>query len=104
MLLECMSNLTANELFSPTGRKEAAAEVIGEGVRRLIRLAGHTVIVTNEVFSDGMTYDAETEHYGYTYIYWDIARLADEVIEVVHGIPVFVKGGENTAAWEDGKR
>ena len=106
VLLECMSNLTANELFSPTGRKEAAAEVIGEGVRRLIRLAGHTVIVTNEVFSDGMTYDAETEHYRavMAQVNRDIARLADEVIEVVHGIPVFVKGGENAAAWEDGKR
>lgn len=93
VLLECMSNLVANEMFSPAGRKEDCVSLILRGVKRMAQQAEHTVIVTNQVFSDGIVYDKETENY-LKYlgeINLRIAAFADEVIEVVHGIPVWVK-------------
>lgn len=92
VLLECMSNLTANEMFSPKGRPTDTAEVILRGMKRLWRQARHLVVVTNQVFSDGITYDAETTRYLRTLgeINARIAARADAVWEVVHGIPIYI--------------
>lgn len=62
-LLECMSNLVANELFCPQGSGEQTEEAILRGVERLVSGCAQVVIVTNELFSDGMQYDPSTEHY-----------------------------------------
>lgn len=93
VLLECISNLTANEMFSRPGRKEDTADVILSGIERLVRQAGNVVIVTNQVFSDGVSYAPETVRYLRTMarVNSAVACLADEVVEVVHGIPVFLK-------------
>lgn len=96
-LLECMSNLAANEMFSGetfrTG-EQIADRIIGE-VEQLSRGLKHLVIVTNNVFEDGITYDASTMEYirGLGSINAGLAAMADEVIEVVAGIPLSVKGG-----------
>lgn len=63
VLLECMSNLLANELFSPEGAGERAEDAILEGVRRLEAQCGVLVVVTNDIFSDGETYPPETMAY-----------------------------------------
>ena len=96
VLLECMSNLTANEMYSPEGRKEDTAEWILKGIRHLCSRAEHVVIVTNQVFSDGITYDSGTMEYLKVLgmVNRRIARMADEVYEVVHGIPLMLKGPE----------
>ncbi|MCC8028391.1 MAG: bifunctional adenosylcobinamide kinase/adenosylcobinamide-phosphate guanylyltransferase [Lachnospiraceae bacterium] len=95
VLLECLSNLLANEMFSPAGRQDAAQAVsaITEGVKRLAKLACHVVVVTNQVFSDGVIYTPETEVYRQCLakINREIAEIADEVVEAVHGIPVRLK-------------
>lgn len=93
ILLECLSNLTANELFEENGAKEKAAEQIMEGIRKLSYLSENLVIVSNEIFSDGIEYDRETEHYieVLAQVNREVAALADEVIEVVYGIPVYHK-------------
>lgn len=96
-LLECMSNLTANEMFSgelPRTGEQTADKVIEE-VEQLSRGLKHLVIVTNNVFEDGITYDASTMEYirGLGSINAGLAAMADEVIEVVAGIPLPVKGG-----------
>lgn len=90
VLLECMSNLLANEMFSPAGRKEDTVSLILQGVRRIAERAEFVVIVTNQVFSDGIVYDRETERYLQYLgeINNRVAAFADEVIEVVHGIPI----------------
>ena len=54
VLLECMSNLTANEIFREDGAGENTEEEILEGVRRLKEQAGNLIIVTNEIFSDSI--------------------------------------------------
>lgn len=93
VLLECLSNLTANECFGPEGFDGAAARILA-GVDRLREQAAHMVIVTNELFSDGLDYPEETARYlsVLSGLNCGLARRADRVIEVVCGLPVFWKG------------
>ena len=95
-LLECMSNLTANEMFTKDGIK-SAEEVVGKIVSEIQTLSqklDNLVIVTNNVFEDGVIYDAGTMEYlrALGRINAALARLADRVAEVVVGIPVELKG------------
>ena len=52
--------------------------------------------VTNEIFSDGILYEGESEKYKEQLgqINCNLAEMADAVVEVVYGIPVWHKGGE----------
>lgn len=94
VLLECMSNLLANEMFLETGAKEHSVDQIVSGVMHLIQQAEHVIIVTNEIFSDGICYDEESLKYMKYLgsINTKLADMADQVIEVVYSIPVFHKG------------
>lgn len=64
------------------------------GIRHLADSCRHLVIVTDEIFSDGIRYDEETMRYlrVLAALNRDIAEQADAVTEVVFGIPVPVKG------------
>ena len=92
-LLEDLSNLTANEFFGPQGREEAFGRVLS-GVERAAEQATLLVVVTNELFSDGMDYDPETLAYldVLARLNRAVARRADRVYEVVCGIPIAWKG------------
>ena len=94
-LLECMSNLAANEMFSGEvpESEEVVTERIVEDVKILCESLQHFVIVSNNVFEDGMVYDDATMAYirAMGRINTCIARMADEVIEVVAGIPIIQK-------------
>ncbi len=87
VLVECMSNLLANEMFGAGGDYE---ERIKQGIDTLICRCANLVIVTNEIFSDGIKYSAETEEYirALARLNRYIAAAADRVTEVVYGIPV----------------
>ena len=91
VLLECMSNLVANEMFENQGAHDKTVQEITAGVENLLRQADHVVIVTNEIFSDAVVFDGEMD----TYLEYlgkinqEIARRAGEVVEVVYGIPVY---------------
>lgn len=90
VLLECISNLTANEIYQENGAGERTVEQIIRGIEHLKKSAANLVVVTNEVFSDGIIYDPETERY-LDYlgeINCQMGRMADRVTEVVYGIPV----------------
>ena len=93
VLLECMSNLVANEIFSPNGRKENVVDIICDGVKKINSLAEHMVIVTNDVFADGANYDESTNDYiaKLGEINCRLGTIADEVYEVAAGIPVRYK-------------
>ena len=95
-LLECMSNLTANEMFTKDGMKseEEVVEKIVSEMQTLSQKLDNLVIVTNNVFEDGVIYDAGTMEYlkALGRINTALARLADRVAEVVVGIPVELKG------------
>ena len=65
VLLECMSNLTANEMFSgeqPVDRQTVIAKIL-QGMEGLRKQADPLVIVTNNVFEDGIVYDSATMEY-----------------------------------------
>lgn len=94
-LLECMSNLTANEMFSgeqPTDRQTVIAEIL-RGVDVLRKQVDPLVIVTNNVFEDGIVYDSATMEYieALGRINERLAAEADEVVEVTAGIPQRLK-------------
>lgn len=93
VLLECMSNLVANEIFSPNGRNKRTADVICDGVEKLNRMSRDLFIVTNDVFSDIVNYDVKTENYIKILgeINCRLAAMADEVYEVVSGLVVKFK-------------
>ena len=98
VLLECMSNLVANEMYDPEGAQEKTAEQILQGILHLKSRAKNLCVVTNEVFSDGKQYDADTMRY-LSYlgkINCEMAKMADEVYEVVYGIPLQRKWGQET--------
>ena len=95
VLLECISNLTANEMYSPDGAGEAAIEAICQGIEHLRTQCQELVIVSNEVFSGGSDYEGDTLHYLQVLaeVNRALARQADRVYEVVCGMPVCHKGG-----------
>ena len=91
VLLECMSNLLANELYSPEGGGTAA---VLRGVERLCTQCAHLTIVTNEVFSGGKDYEGDTLRYlrELGAVNCALAARADRVVEVVCGCPNVLKG------------
>lgn len=104
LLLECMSNLLANEMYlepdsnAGSDMAETMSPVSNKIVQALIDLSTRVqelVIVTNDVFSDGgsLTYDESTREYvkNLAEINCALARVAETVTEVVCGIPVIVK-------------
>ena len=118
-LLECMSNLVANEMFPPVAASdiqaaEAEKETLDDlenmkdyentGISRVSKKVlkdvsilsenvAELVIVTNNVFEDGVCYDESTMNYikAMGIVNRGLAAMAESVVEVVAGIPVAVK-------------
>ena len=93
VLLECMSNLTANEMFQEDGAKENTVSEILLGIQNICEQVQNLVIVTNEIFSEAHMYEGEMETYQryLGQINQQLAEAADQVVEVVYGIPIFHK-------------
>ncbi len=95
VLLECMSNLVANEMFDGE-EMHSAREVADKILRQTVTLDGSVdqlIVVTNNVFEDGTGYDPSTVEYlrALGDINCRLAELANQVVEVVAGIPVALK-------------
>lgn len=93
VLLECMSNLVANEMFAEDGAKEDTFNKVIQGIFTLAECSDNLLIVTNNIFEDGMQYEEETINYMKILgeVNQWLCRIADQVVEVVHGIPVELK-------------
>ena len=106
-LLECISNLTANEMFlgEKPGTEEVITEKIVGEIAVLNRELTHLVIVSNNVFEDGNVYDKTTMAYirAMGRINQKLAEMADEVVEVVVGIPIVIKN-KNISLQKEGKK
>ena len=76
-----------------TERPRCALLDILQGIKSLSAKVDELVIVSNNVFEDGISYDATTQAYirALGRINTGVATLADTVTEVVVGIPVPVK-------------
>lgn len=96
ILLEDVGNLLANEMYSPAGAGTSAERAVIEGVLHLREQCDTLVVVTDEVFSDGLPYDDETRRYIELLgnINCALAQQADAYAESVCGILVPKKGGE----------
>lgn len=88
VLLECLSNLTGNELYTEQDPKTAIAHM-KQGIEALTECCSHLIIVTNEVCADEEAYSEEMVLYRKVFSeinQWAAAK-ADQVVEVVCGIP-----------------
>jgi adenosylcobinamide kinase/adenosylcobinamide-phosphate guanylyltransferase len=94
-LLECMSNLLANEMYDKDGAGDRADIKILSDIKKLAAKVCNLIIVTNEIFSDGAVYDEYCTAYinKLGIINRKTAAAADVVIESVAGIAVYHKGG-----------
>ncbi len=91
ILLECLSNRLANSMFSD--KDENPEGLILNEIYTLSE-RNSVVIVTNEIFSDGVEYDPDTERYRMLLgrLNCKLCRKAELVVESVYGIPVVHKG------------
>ena len=89
VLLEDLVNLMANEMFDggDVSRIVPALNILAKKCR-------HLIMVTNDIFSDGIEYAESTQEYirQLAQINNAAAQMADCVVEVVYSIPVCVKG------------
>ena len=94
-LIECISNLTANEMFGDETPQsyEAVAEKIISDIKKLDSELEALVVVTNNVFEDGIIYDKATMEYmkALGNINRKLAAMADKVVETAMGNPVVIK-------------
>lgn len=93
VLLECISNLTANEMYEPKAAKIAAAEAVIRGVQMLHERCRNLVVVTNDVFRESGSDSEEMVLYkkNLARINRALAEEADRVTEVVSGIPIQIR-------------
>ena len=90
VLIECVSNLAANEMFeNHLNEKETAEKTIRE-VLSVCRKVQHGVIVSNNIFEDGNAYDEDMTAYlrALAQVNRKLAGQADEIYEVTAGIPL----------------
>lgn len=88
VIIECISNLLANEMF---GESPKDGSYIIECIDKI--KCDNIIVVSNNIFEDGIKYDNETTKYieNMAYINSELAKMADKVIEVVCGIALEVK-------------
>ncbi|MBQ9827594.1 MAG: bifunctional adenosylcobinamide kinase/adenosylcobinamide-phosphate guanylyltransferase [Lachnospiraceae bacterium] len=94
VLLECVGNLTANEMYEDDGTEHDPTYKVTEGIRKLSGKCSDMVIITNDVAREPLMYDDSTNRYieAMGRINMSLASMADEVYEVVCGIPLKIKG------------
>ena len=89
VLVEDVPNWAANEMF---GGGDTARMI--PALQSLAQRARHLILVTGNVFADGVAYDETTM--AYLKLLAEVnaaaAEMADAVVEVVCGLPVYVKG------------
>ena len=97
VLLECMSNLVANEMFMENGAGEYTVEAVCDGIQNLRGNCAHLCVVTNEIFSEAATYEGDTRRYQeyLGQINRRMVEMADQAVEVVYGIPLWFKKGRD---------
>ena len=94
-MLEDLGNLAANELFSEKNLDpEGAFLRIRDGLQVVRDRSEHLVVISNDLHRDGETYPRETEYYLdlMARLHREAAAWADQVVEVVCGLPVIWKG------------
>ena len=106
VLLEALSDLLANEMFGCPGDDVSsdvffsfdptAYDGVLKDIEKLNSCFGNLVIVSDDIFRDGIDYKDEASMYlkGLASLHRGIAALADRVIEVAAGCGIVWKGAE----------
>lgn len=91
VLIECASNLVANEMY--IGNIKKPANKIKNAVEELSKKCRNVVVVSLLVGSEGKIYDEFTKEFidNMALVNKEIGEIADEVYEVVYGIPLKLK-------------
>lgn len=94
VLLECISNLTANEMYMEDGAGRNTVEAITEGIRILKEKCAYVVVVTNDVFAESVMDSKEMKEYKRVLgqINRNLAQMADRVTRIVYGVRCPVSG------------
>lgn len=94
VLLECMCNLLANEMFDAEGNERDVLEKILTDIAALETKCAALIVVTNEVGGDGGEYSESITRYiqALGRLNRVIAERFDLVAELVCGIPLALKG------------
>lgn len=89
VMLECLPNLTANHLYGGGN-----TDTLYNDIHCILNNAKNLIIVTNDISFCACSYDEEVYRYMKTLnrLACFIAEKADNVIEVVAGIPIYHKG------------
>ncbi len=96
VLLECLGTLVANEMFQPGGAGSNTLQHILEGIKNLAAGSTHLIVISNEVGCDGVCYESATQEYQRVLatLNSEVCAQSDVAVEMVCGIPVFLKGRE----------
>lgn len=97
ILVECISNLLANEMYSENCDKLILKHKICDDILKLYETAENLIIVTNDINCDVNSYTDDTLFYIKMLgeINQILVQKADIVVEIVCGIPIFLKGSFN---------
>ncbi|MBQ3377849.1 MAG: bifunctional adenosylcobinamide kinase/adenosylcobinamide-phosphate guanylyltransferase [Synergistaceae bacterium] len=95
ILLECLPNLAANELFIDESIKDlnfVKAKIFNE-ILELNFIAKNLIVVSDDIFSDGIIYDGMTENYIKLLgeLHCLIAAQSDKAIECASGLAYYFK-------------
>jgi adenosylcobinamide kinase/adenosylcobinamide-phosphate guanylyltransferase len=97
VLLECLCNLTANELFDDqNGTDDGAYQRIATDILSLEARCANLIVVTNDVGSGSPgSYSETTRLYVEVLgrLNGELAKRFDQVYELICGIPICLKGG-----------
>ena len=93
VLVESLTVWTANEMFIGENVNHYAGEKVYSDFMSIYSRVKDIVLVSDDIFSDGVEYDALTEEYMRILggLHVRLAAIADEVIEVVSGLPIRYK-------------
>jgi Adenosyl cobinamide kinase/adenosyl cobinamide phosphate guanylyltransferase len=98
VLIECMSNLMANEMYDCNNESSKVKKIdpvqnIVNGIKYIQENSENIIVVTNEVFSDGIKYDEFTNKYieNLAKLNIELAKLCDKMVDVIYSIPIEIK-------------
>jgi len=93
VLIESLTAWLANEIFDSIGGQEKIFEKIFDDIQTLKAKCENLILVSDDIFSDGIIYDDSTEFYRKTLAALMIksASISNKVIEIFSGLPVYLK-------------
>ena len=97
VLLECITNLVADELYDDEGNKQPYDLVFSRvvsGIESLKKQCAELIMITNDVGADGIEYEQDTADYVRLLgqINCLVAAQSNVVVDMACGIPLVVKG------------